>query len=73
MGIINIRRGDRKRYRKLPLWRNWVRLYIDENNPMSAEEIAARYVNPRTGRPYSPQMVYFAIREFESGNFKLED
>lgn len=71
--MASLRDQNRKRVRRLGLWRQWVKEYYDKANPRSAEEIAARYHNPVTGKNYTAQNIYKVLRKFNAGEFSIED
>ena len=41
----------------------WLNVVADYNGGMNAKEIAAKYINPRTQRPYSRQHIHAIIRK----------
>lgn len=48
------------------LWRDWYAQYKDKENPLSVKEIAAKSINPRTGKPYHFRYIYKAFARLES-------
>ena len=46
----------------------WVKVVVDYNNGMTAKEIAAKYINPRTGKNYSREHIYTIINEMSKVN-----
>lgn len=41
----------------------WLRVATDVNAGMTPEEIAGRYTNPKTQKPYSVKHIYWVIRQ----------
>lgn len=41
----------------------WLRVATDYNNGLSATKIAKRYTNPKTGKPYTREHIYFILRK----------
>ncbi|MFA5768331.1 MAG: hypothetical protein WC871_02185 [Bacteroidales bacterium] len=41
----------------------WLQVAADYNAGMSAAQIADRYVNPKTGQPYTRQHIYWILRK----------
>jgi hypothetical protein len=44
----------------------WVKVATDYNAGMTAEKIASRYTNPRTGKNYTRQHVYLILRKIKN-------
>lgn len=43
-----------------------LKIVADYNAGVPVDEIAAKYKNPKTGRPYSRQRIYAIIRQMRS-------
>lgn len=41
----------------------WLRIATDINGGITPEEVAKRYVNPRTNKPYTIKHIYWVIRQ----------
>lgn len=41
----------------------WHRVATDYNGGLSATAIAKRYTNPKTGKPYTREHIYFILRK----------
>lgn len=44
----------------------WLRVATDYNGGLSASKIAKRYTNPRTGKPYTREHVYFILKRIKN-------
>lgn len=44
----------------------WLQVAADYNAGISAKEIAARYINPDTGRQYTREHIYLILRKFRA-------
>lgn len=45
----------------------WLQVAADYNNGMTAQQIAQKYTNPLTQRPYTRQHVYLILRKVRNG------
>lgn len=43
----------------------WLRVYRDLESGLSPEEIRSRYKNPKTGKNYSREHIYWVIAQIE--------
>lgn len=41
----------------------WLRVATDINGGMTPDEVAGRYKNPKTGKPYTVKHIYWVIRQ----------
>lgn len=41
----------------------WLRVATDYNGGMTPEDIATRYKNPRTSKPYTVKHIYWVLRQ----------
>lgn len=61
---INLNRtqinNKRKEEESMKLYLQW---YEDYKNGMDTTQIAARYINPATGKPYTRTMIYFGFKQ----------
>lgn len=44
----------------------WLRIATDFNAGMSAKDIASRYTNPITKRPYTREHIYLVLRKIKT-------
>ena len=44
----------------------WLKVATDINAGMTPDEIAGRYTNPKTGKPYTRQHIYWVIRQIKN-------
>ena len=47
----------------------WLRVATDYNSGFTPEEIAERYTNPRSGKPYSVKHIYWVLRQIKGIKF----
>lgn len=43
----------------------WLRVATDLNAGMTPDEIAGRYINPKTEKPYTREHIYWVIRQLK--------
>lgn len=65
MEIIN-QRQEYLNKRKSVTKEFWLRIVKDYNSGLSATDISAKYINKRTGKPYSRQHIHMIIRLMRS-------
>lgn len=44
----------------------WIRIATDFNSGMTPKEIAERYTNKNTGKPYHVNHIYYILRQIDS-------
>ncbi len=44
----------------------WLRIATDINAGLTPDEIAGRYTNPKTNKPYTRQHIYWVIRQLKT-------
>jgi hypothetical protein len=44
----------------------WLRVATDFNGGMRAKDIAKRYTNPKTGKPYTREHIYWILNKLKT-------
>lgn len=45
----------------------WIKIVTDINAGMTPDQIAERYINPKTHKPYTREHIYWVIRKINKG------
>lgn len=44
----------------------WIRVATDFNGGIPASKIAKRYTNPKTGKPYTREHIYYILKQVKT-------
>ena len=63
--MMQIQMQGHSRIKKLAA-KFWFDVLKDYNEGLSADEIAAKYTNPKTGKSYTRQHIYWILRQIRT-------